>query len=198
MRKAIKILSKKKLYEGHNSLYQYQFQLSGLSAKPLSKIISYDVLHCRDSVLILIYAPDIDSFLLLQEYRWGVFCNNNHDDPIIYECVAGEIDAGKTPEQAAQLETKEESGLEINEFVHITTAYASPGHITEKTYLYYSEVAGTPQTGVFGLEEEGEEMLTTLIKREEVYKMMDEMKIVDAMTLLTLYWFRSRDKRKTQ
>jgi ADP-ribose pyrophosphatase len=190
-----KLISKKTLYKGHSELYKYQMQVKSQDlSKHTARTMQREILHTYDAVVVLIYAADNDSFILCKEFRPGVFFNKAHDDPYIYECVAGMIDKNKTPEETAYQEIQEEAGLKAEHLQLITTVYSSPGHMTEKTYIYFTELKGTPKTGMFGLAEEGEEISTHLIKRDVAYQMMDEMKIKDAMTLLALYWFRAKYK----
>lgn len=194
MRNTIKISAKKNLYVGFNQLDEYDLQVPSLNLNnPDSRICRREILKCSDAVFILIYAPEIDSFVFCQEFRAGVFINPSADDPFILECAAGMIDRESNPEQIARAEVYEETGLTAGDLQLIAAVYSSPGRITEKVYVYFTEVMGVPTTGIFGLADEHEEIITHLIKREEVYRMMDELKIIDSMTLLALNWFRCRD-----
>lgn len=189
------MLEKKTLHEGYTQLYEYKLAVESLYPKSHSSTIqSREILHCNDSIIVLVFAPEIDSFVLCQEFRAGVFFNKDHDDPFIFECVAGAIDKKQAPEEIAKIEVIEETGLIPGELKHIATVYASPGRVTEKTHLYFTEVAGTPKTGIFGIAHEGEEIVTHIIERKKLFQMMDEKKINDSMLLLSLSWFRLNQK----
>lgn len=189
------ILSKKLQYDGFVQIYAYDLKVGSLEpTQNPERRIQREVIHCSDAVSVLIFAPEIDSFVLCREFRVGVFLNQAQDDPYILQAVAGMVDKDKKPEEIALMEIKEEAGLEAGELTHIATAYTSPGRMTEKTYCYYTEVKGIPQNGLHGLPEEHEEIATCVLKREAVYKMMDELKIRDSMTLLALNWFRANKK----
>jgi ADP-ribose pyrophosphatase len=193
MTKEIKLLTKETIYEGYLRVYKYNLEIPSLDSS--HKSISFkerELVHSRDSVLVLIYAPMLDSFVLCKEFRIGVFCNTSRDDPFILECVSGTIDKNASPEETALKETYEETGLKIDGVELIATVYKTPGLMTEKTYIYYVEYAGTPEEGLYGLEEEGEEILTQVLAREQVYSLMDAMKINDAATLIALNWFRAK------
>ncbi len=190
-----KILTKKTLSAEIIKLYEYEFEIDSLNLdKKQTRKLKREIAHYGDSVFVLIFAPDIDSFIFTKEFRAGVFLNDSNDPPFIYGCVAGMIDEHKLPEEIARKEAKEEAGLDIDKLRLIASVYTSPGHVTEKTYIFYTEVEGTPKTGLFGLEHESEEIMTHVVKKSDVYKMMDELKIVDAMTLLALNWFRANEK----
>lgn len=192
MTRKAKVLRTETLYERYNSAYEYELQMP--SQKPgveYGEPVKREMLHTNDSVFVLIHAVDIDSFVLVREFRTGIFFNKGDDDPFLISCVAGAMDKDKTPEETARLEVKEEAGLDAGELHHIATAYASPGRMTEKTHLFYTQVKGIPQTGSYGLESEGEDISTRIISREEVYNMLDRKGVIDAMTLACLYWFKS-------
>ena len=191
-----KILAKKSLYSGFTQLYEYNLEIASLNPqKQYLQPCTREILHCYDAVVVLIYAPEIDCFVLCKEFRVGVFCNeNNNDEPYIFECVAGMIDENKSPIDTAKQEVYEETGLKVNKLQQIAKVYSSPGHLTEKIYIYYAEIAGIPQNGFYGLAAASEEIETHIIKREEVYKMMDEMQILDSQSLLALNWFRVKNK----
>lgn len=192
MDKKIKILAKKLLYQGFNKIYAYDLAIASMDQQKAYRTLHQrEVIQCFDSVFVLIYVPLVDSFILCQEFRVGVFCNRDQDDAYIYECVAGMIDKHASPEQIACAEVYEEAGIQVTALQQIAMVYASPGRMTEKTYVYYTEVGVVPNTGLYGLASEGEEIRTQLISRKEIYKMMDDMKIIDSMTLLALNWFRA-------
>jgi ADP-ribose pyrophosphatase len=192
MRKEIKVLAKKVLYKGFNNVYACELEVPSLDAqKDYNRPFKREVIQCSDAVFVLIYAPCCDSFVFCQEFRAGVFFNKSNDDPFILECVAGMIDRDSLPEEIARAEVYEEAGLTAGKLQLIAKAYSSPGRMTEKVYFFYTEVAGIPQKGLFGLETESEDIATHIVKRTDAYKMMDELKIIDSMTLLALNWFRA-------
>lgn len=117
------------------------------------------------------------------------FFNAGDDDPFILECVSGTIDEGKKPEETAKEEVFEEAGLTIDTVKLIACIYKSPGLTTEKTYIYYAEVDGTPESGLHGVNDE--EILTHIIPRKKVFELLDELKIMDGATLVALNWFRA-------
>lgn len=195
MTKKAKCILKEKLYEGYLQLAKYKVEIPSLNPqKELIKSHPRELVTSADSILVLIYAPAKDSFVLCQEFRLGVFLNPNQDDPFILECVSGTIDKNSNPEDVAQKEIYEETGLSVSVLTKIARAYKSPGLMTEKCYFYYAEVAGVPQTGFHGVDDE--EIKTHLIERKKVYQLMDELKIMDCATLIALNWFRANKCRE--
>lgn len=193
MTNTIKQIGKETLYKGYLQLYKYDLEIPILSSAQKSiQLTGREIVGSRDSVLVLIYAPLLDSFVLGKEFRLGVFCNANKDEPFILECVSGTIEINSSPEETAYREAYEETGLKIANLELLTAVYKSPGLITEKTYIYYAECPGIPEEGIHGLQDEHEEILSQIVPREEVYALMDAMKIIDAATLIALMWFRAK------
>jgi ADP-ribose pyrophosphatase len=191
MNKKIKIKIKEAIYKGYLHLYKYDLEIPSFDDKK-DHIGSKkrEIVQTYDSVLVLVYAPMIDSLVMCREFRPGVFFNASHDDPFIFECVSGTIDTNRNPEETAKIEVYEETGLTITTVKLIACAYKSPGITTEKVYIYYSEVNGIPEGGLHGVGDE--EIMTQIIPRKKIHELMAEMKIVDGATLIALNWFRVR------
>ncbi|KTD07786.1 NUDIX domain-containing protein [Legionella jamestowniensis] len=195
MTQKIKCLSKESCHEGFLSVAKYDLEIPSLKgAQERFKLQKRELISNADSILVLIYVPSVDSFLLCQEFRLGVYLNPSKDEPFILECVSGVIDKNSSPEETAQKEVYEEAGLTVNSLVKIAAVYKSPGILTEKCHLYYTVVDEVPQVGIHGLD--GEEIKTTLIQRNKVYQFMDEMRIIDSATLIALNWFRAKQLDK--
>ncbi|WP_419421067.1 NUDIX domain-containing protein [Legionella sp. D16C41] len=191
MDKKAKILQEKSLHKGYLSLAKYNFEVLSLANQKKAIVISErEVITTSDSVSILLYLPSLDSFIFCQQFRPGVFLNATNDNSFILECVAGNIDSGESPEEAACREVKEETGLVIKNLQLIANVYKSPGLLTEKNYLFYAEVAKPPQGKLHGIDDE--QIITQVIEREKVYELMDKRQLLDAATLLTLNWFRAQ------
>ncbi len=194
MKRMPKISSETKLTDGFIKVWRFGLQMPSVRddvsyAAPITR----ELVICSDSVVVLIYAQDIDSFVFCQEYRMGVVFNKSGDDPFFLQCIAGMIDKNKSPEDTARAEAMEEAGIKVDRLEPMAQVYTSPGRHTEKTHLFLAHVAGAPQPGVFGLPEEGEEIQTRVIPRKKVYEMMDTFEIKDVTTLLALNWFRVRN-----
>jgi ADP-ribose pyrophosphatase len=193
----IKVLTKKAIHEGYIQVFKYDLDIPSLgSSQELISLKEREIVHSNDSILVLIYAPLIDSFILCKEFRAGVFCNTSQEDSFILEGVSGTIEKSSTPEETAYKEVYEETGLKIERLELIASVFKSPGLMTEKAYIYYAEFTGEPEVGLHGLKEENEELLTQILPRAKVYSLMDTMKIIDAATLIALYWFRAIHKEK--
>lgn len=197
MSKTITTLKEKDYYKGFNQFSVYDFKVPSFDEnKEFIMMKNREVLHCHDSVMVLIYAQAIDSLIFCQQFRPGIYCHKGKDSPYPLECVAGSIDEEKRPDEIARQEALEEAGVELDELELILTAFGSPGVTTEKTHIYLGKVKGAPQSQIAGLLDHGEEILSHVITRERVFEMMDNMEFLDVKTLLALNWFRWKFAKK--
>ena len=192
------IINEKVVFKGFNQINEYDLKVRSLkNPDKLLPPMNREVFHVEDAVAVLIYVRSADSFLICQQFRTGVFFNEEGRDPFIFEIPAGMIEKGLSPKDTALKEVEEETGLKIEHVEQFQIAYNSTGRMTEKTYLYYAEVDSIPNTGMYGVEDEGEEIKTHLIPREKVYEMIKDGTIIHAQTLLALYWYRTvKDDKK--
>lgn len=190
MTRKANVLTEKKIHKGYFSVSTFEIEASSLNPKKKLLHFERDVMLCNDSVMVLIYAKSIDSFVFCQQFRPGILLNKGKDDPFVIGCVSGTIDQEKTSEEIACMEAWEEAGVKLDHIEKIATAYKSPGLMTEKMHFFYGETPSTPKSGYFGVE--GEDILTHVLPRDMVFSMMDEQKISDLGTLFLLNWFRAK------
>ena len=88
-----------------------------------------------DAAIVLPYDPKRDCVLLIEQFRVGAYARGENQ-PWLLEAVAGHIDLGETPEQAAMREAQEEAGLQLQKLIPINQAYPSPGASTEYFHIF--------------------------------------------------------------
>ncbi|HSK65960.1 MAG TPA: NUDIX hydrolase, partial [Anaerolineales bacterium] len=148
-----------------------------------------------NSVGVLILNRSTEKLLLVSQFRYPTYPNNQG---WTIEAMAGMVDDGETPEESARRELLEETGLNIEKFEHIATFYPSPGGSSEQIFLYYSEVSGEQarykETG--GLQASGEDIKVVELTLDEALAMVGTGEIVDAKTILGMYWLRNRQQAR--
>lgn len=98
----------------------------------------WDIIHSHDSVSILIYEKDLESFVIVKQFRPAVFMRNH--DGYIYELCAGLVDKPKKSlEEIASEEIYEECGykVESKRLEKITTFYTSVGISGARQTLFF-------------------------------------------------------------
>ena len=157
----------------------------------MSDVVRRISLERGDSVAILIFNLETNKFILVSQFRYPSY---KKGDGWLLETIAGIVDPGETPEEAARREVREETGLNITTMEHISTFYPSPGGSSERIYLYYSEVSGEDanynKTG--GLACESEDIESTEVSLEEALGKIKSGEIMDAKTVIGIYWAENR------
>jgi ADP-ribose pyrophosphatase len=148
-----------------------------------------------DSVSILIYNTITTTIILISQFRYPSYKSENG---WLIETIAGIVDSNESPDESARREVEEETGLEITKLEHIATFFPSPGGSSERIFLYYSEVSMDPdsyeKTG--GLACEGEDIKSYEITLEDALEKIKSGEIMDAKTILGIYWLQNRQLKK--
>lgn len=138
----------------------------------------------QDAAVVLLYNPDTDSVILTKQFRYPVAQHQSED---ILECVAGKIDEGETPAQAAIRETEEETGYHVAEekLQLFTTCFVSPGYSTERFHLFVAEVtAADKRSKGGGQEQENEKIELVELEREVFLEQIRNGEMKDGKTCL--------------
>jgi ADP-ribose pyrophosphatase len=155
---------------------------------------SYDVLRRGRAVAIILYDPDCDSVVLVEQFRLPALLAGS--SPWQLEAAAGVIDTDETPEAVAIRETREETGLGlIGEPIVIQRYLPSAGGSDESVVLFCGRVDSTLAAGVHGLPEEHEDIRVAVKTLAEIEAMLEAGAIESGHTLIALLWLlRHRDR----
>lgn len=144
-----------------------------------------------DSVSVLIFNLNTNKIILISQFRYPSY-KSGHG--WLLEAIAGIVDDKETPEESARREVQEETGLTITTLEHITTFYPSPGGSSERIFLYYSEVSRERSSydEIGGLPCESEDIKSHEITLEEALEKIKSGEIMDAKTIIGIYWLENR------
>ncbi len=103
---------------------------------------SWELVKANDSVAVLIYNADSESFVTVRQFRPPLFANNSGVDGVTLELCAGIVDKDLTLEEIAAEEVIEETGFKVDakSLEKITSFYTAVGFAGPKQHLYYTEV----------------------------------------------------------
>ena len=154
---------------------------------------NYDVLRRGQAVAIVLYDPDRDAVVLVEQLRLPALLAGS--SPWQLEAAAGLIDTDETPEAVAIRETREETGLTLmGEPIRIQGYLPSSGGSDESVVLFCARVDSTAAAGVHGLPEEHEDTRVAVKTLAEIEVLLDTGAIESGHTLIGLYWLlRHRD-----
>lgn len=152
-----------------------------------SDIRSYDVLRRGPAVAVVLYDPDRDTVVLVEQFRLPALLAGS--SPWQIEAAAGLIDGDEAPEAVAIRETREETGLAvIGEPIPIQRYLPSPGDSDESVFLFCGRVDSTAAAGVHGLPEEHEDIRVVVKPWAEVEAMLEAGAVESSHTVIALYW----------
>jgi ADP-ribose pyrophosphatase len=147
-----------------------------------------EVLMGCDAALVLPYDAGRDRVLLVEQFRTGPAAR--HDpNPWSLEPVAGIVDPGETPAEAALRETGEEAGLSLTGLTHMFSIYASPGSSTDHFHCYLGQ-ADLPSrdTGFGGLEVEAEDLRLHILPFDDALALIDTGEVTAGPLVAMLLW----------
>ena len=97
-------------------------------SEPGGVIAVRDIVVHPGSVVVLPVFPD-GTLLLIRQYRHAARA-------YLWELVAGRVDAGEFPVQAAHRELAEETGYAARRLRKLLEIFPSPGFVTERMWIY--------------------------------------------------------------
>ena len=157
--------------------------------EPGKKIVHRDVIRHNGSVVILavVDSSKRDPLIVMErQYRHAA-------GQFLWEVPAGKMDEGEERLVAAKRELKEETGYRAKKWTKLVRYFASPGFLGEWMQVFLAEelVAGEAEP------EEDELLEVVLVPLSEVLRMIDEGKILDGKTLVSVQLYaRLRAKKK--
>lgn len=182
----VKNLTKKEVYKGFFTLFEYQFQHRQFDGA-MSKTVTREILERGHAVALLAYDPIQDKVVMVEQIRIGAI--ETEESPWLLELIAGMIDhEGESIEEVARREAKEEAGIEIKRCKNIISYLASPGGMTEKLHVLVGEVDSSTAKGIHGLADENEDIKVHVIDRQQAYQWIQEGFINNAASIIGLQW----------
>jgi ADP-ribose pyrophosphatase len=152
-----------------------------------SAVRSYDVLRRGMAVAVVLYDPDRDEVVLVEQLRLPALLAGA--SPWQIEVPAGVVEDGETTVAVAIREIHEETGLvPAGALIPIQRYLPSPGASDESVVLYCARVDSTAATGLHGLPEEGEDIRVVVKSFSEIEALLDAGMIENGHSLVALYW----------
>lgn len=159
----------------------------------------FDIIRRGEAVAALLYDPDRDSVVLVEQFRLAALYGGR--SPWQIENVAGLIDTDhETPEEVARREIDEESNLEpLGPLIPIQRILPASGTLDEVIWLYCARVDSRNAAGLYGLADEHEDIRVTVKTLAEIEMMLDAGEIESGHTLVALYWLlRHRERLRCE
>jgi ADP-ribose pyrophosphatase len=140
-----------------------------------------EVVEHAEAVAVIV-RPSPGEMLLVRQYRHPLAREN-------WEIVAGGIDAGESPEEAAARELREETGYVAHRVERLWSAFSAPGFCDE--LLHFCVVDGYDVGEREGFDEGEAEMQQGIFSVDELWRKIRDDELPDSKTQIAVLWARS-------
>ena len=181
----VEIQSHERVYDGHFSLERVTLRYETYCGR-MSGEVERLVFERGDSVAVLLYDAARDVVTLVEQFRYPPYLREP-DDGRLLEIVAGVVDGGRTPDEVARAEVREEAGYALERLEYVSAFYLSPGACTERIHLYVAYLSYADRLGEGGgLHDEGEHIRVVELPLAEALRRVRTGAIRDAKTIIAL------------
>lgn len=164
MSKKVEILSTETVWDGFFRMQQLRLRHTSFRGGWCEPIVR-ERLEGLAAVSILLYDPDRDQLVLVEQFRAGLV--GRADPPWCLETVSGFCDQDhESAEAVARREVYEETGCELLALTPIGEFFVSPGFSVETISLFCGRVDARKADGIHGLAHEGEEIRVVTLDRQ--------------------------------
>jgi ADP-ribose pyrophosphatase len=143
---------------------------------PNAREVTVDVIRHPPSAVI-VPVPEPGQVILIRQYRYAV-------NQWLWECPAGSVDEGETPEEAARRECHEEIGQVPDTVVRLGAMYPTPGYCDEE--MFFFRVSGLSLPEHEAEQDEDEDIEVRVFSLKDVREMIRRGEIVDMKTVIAL------------
>ena len=184
--------------EAHRQPYAYFFAVEEYDMRhrrfdgAMSGILNRATFVSGDAAVVLPYDPVTDRVMIVEQFRPGPLSRGD-TQPWQLEPIAGRIDPGETPEQAARREAVEEAGISLGALLPVANFYPSPGAKTEYLYSFVG-IADLSDTRprIAGLADEGEDIRAHVLSFDALMALVQSGEVATAPLIMTAFWLEHR------
>jgi ADP-ribose pyrophosphatase len=143
---------------------------------PNGREVAVDVIRHPPSAVI-VPVPEPGHVVLIRQYRYAV-------NQRLWECPAGSVDEGETPEEAARRECHEEIGQVPDTVVRLGAMFPTPGYCDEEMFFFRVSGLSVPEQKAELDEDEDIEVRVFTLKAAK--EMIRRGEIIDMKTVIAL------------
>ncbi|MDD2867572.1 NUDIX domain-containing protein [Neomegalonema sp.] len=155
-----------------------------------------EALRVGEVIILLPYDPVSDRVLLIEQFRTAPWVLED-PHPWLWEPVAGLVDPGETPLQAALREAQEEAGLKLlaEDLDPLPPCYPSPGALVERMHGFIARADLSAAGGLHGLPEEHENIRAFTLSFAEAMEAVESGRLRTVTGILLLSTLARRRER---
>lgn len=181
----VKVVKKDTLFHGFFRMLRIQVQ-HRLFGGGWSEDISRELFERGEAAAAVLYDPKHHLIGLVEQFRIGAL--DSEFGPWCLEVVAGMVEEGESVDDLILREIKEEANIDEAKLIPISSYYSTPGGCSEKIHLYCGLCDLSNAGGVFGLDDENEDIRFQTFEPELVFAHMLNARTNNAATLIGLQW----------
>lgn len=138
-------------------------------------LLKYNIVHFKDDSVVVVVRRG-NQFLMTENYRYPI-------EEVQVEFPSGGMDEGETPEQAAQREVLEETGIRVTCAGHRYLCYPSNGITDQKIHIIIADYTSGEL-----IPQDDEILKCYWLPKDDLIKRVKAGKITDAPTLIALFY----------
>jgi ADP-ribose pyrophosphatase len=169
----VELLASRRIYDGKVVNLRVD-TLRGPSGEPHD----VEVVEHAEAVVVIV-RPKPSEMLLVRQYRHPLAREN-------WEVVAGGMNPGESPEDAAARELREETGYVAHRITRLWSAFSAPGFCDE--LLHYCVVDGYEIGEREGFDAGEEDMQLGIFALDELWRKIRADELPDAKTQIAVLW----------
>mgnify|MGYP001309645713 CR=1 FL=1 len=180
------IESREHVFKGFIQVEKVSLRYRLFNQEKYSRTMARELIQRKEAAGVLLYSPTQQKIGLIEQFRIGAI--DDVDSAWQLEIIAGVLDGKESPESCIRRESLEESGCEIDQLQHLFTFYPSAGACSEIFHLYAAATQLPEHGGIFGLEEEGENIQLHLIDYTDIPALLTNGRLKNAPVIMALQW----------
>ncbi|MDH3910905.1 MAG: NUDIX domain-containing protein [Rhodospirillales bacterium] len=189
----VEIIDKQTPFRGYFQIDAYRLRHRTFDGG-WTREMSREVFERGHAAAVLLYDPDRDAVVLVEQFRTGAHAAGL--EPWLIETVAGIIEPGEEAAEVVRREALEEAGCNVGDLEPIGTFILSPGGSSETMMLFCGRVDSAGAGGVHGLDHEDEDIRALVLPTDEALELLRVGRIVNATTALALQWLALNRERQ--
>lgn len=182
----IKIEQRESLFHGFVQVEKISLRHRLFQQEHYTPVLQRELIHRPEAAGVLIYNNQQQKFALIEQFRIGAL--DDSTSPWQLEIIAGVLDDQETPESCLYREALEESGCTIFDLQHLFSFYPSAGACSEIFHLYAAQADLHNAQGVFGVQNEGENILLHLFEYQDLPALLNTDRLRNAPVIMALQW----------
>lgn len=182
----IEIKQREPLFQGFIQVEKISLKHKLFHQNNYTNVLQRELVHRPEAAGVLLYNDQQQRFALIEQFRIGAV--HDPDSAWQLEIIAGVLDGNESPETCIRRESLEEAGCEITELQHLFSFYPSAGACSEFFHLYVAETKLPDEGGVFGMQDEDENIQLHLFDYAQIELLFQNGRLKNAPVIMALQW----------